>query len=158
MKKTLLLSLVLLLSATKTFACSCIETNESISKKITKEFDQSDLIITGKVIDIKIVNKEKQKSSFDPIIYKFEVLKNIKGALKTKVIDIVSVESGASCGYKFELGKSYLVYSKKSVYYSSKTKNEYDFATGLCKRNQKLKNVSKKEFRKLEKLSAKKKK
>jgi len=158
MKKTFILILLLFFSINENFACSCIEINESLSKKVEKAFTEADLIISGKVIEIEIVNKARLKSSADPIIYKFEITKTIKGIIEKEIIEIVSKTSGASCGYKFELGKSYLVYARKSNYFSSKTKNEFDFITGLCDRNQILKNVNKKELRKLNKLNCKKEK
>jgi hypothetical protein len=158
MKKTFLLVLILLFSITKSFACSCAETNESLSKKVEKAFTKSDLIISGKVIDVKIVNKARIISSADPIIYKFEITKIIKGKLNKQVVEIASEERGARCGYKFELGKSYLVYGRKSTHFSSQTNNEFDFVTSLCDRNQKLEIVDKKEFRKLKKLNCKKEK
>jgi hypothetical protein len=67
-----------------------MKTNESLSKKIEKAYIQSDLIISGKVIDIEIVNKAKMKSSADPNIYKFEIIRNIKGKIEKEVIEIVS--------------------------------------------------------------------
>lgn len=152
MKKTLLLILIFIFSITKTIACGCMKTNESLSKKVEKAYIHSDLIISGKVIDIEIVNKAEMKSSADPIIYKFEIINNIKGKIEKEVIEIVSKESSASCGYKFELGESYLVYARKSNEFSLKTKNEFDFVTSLCDRNQKLRNVKKEEFQKLKKL------
>lgn len=155
MKKTFLLIFILVFSTTKTFACSCIEINESLTKKVEKAFTNSDLIISGKVIEVILVNTEKIKSSADPIIYKFEITKTIKGKLEKEVIEIASEESGASCGYKFELGKSYLVYARKSTHFASKTKNEFDFVTSLCDRNLMLNKVDKKELRKLKKLNCK---
>lgn len=78
-----------------------METNESLSRKIKQAFTQSDLIISRKVVEIKIVNKVRIQSSAAPIIYKFE----ISEITKTKFIEITSKASGASCGYKFELVK-----------------------------------------------------
>jgi len=156
MKKAFLLILIFIFSITKTFACSCIETNESLSKKVEKAFNQSDLIISGKVIEVVIVNKAKMKSSADPIIYKFEIIKTVKGKTEKEIIEIASEIGGASCGYKFELGKSYLVYARKSTHFAEMTKNEFDFVTSLCDRNQKLNNVDKKELRKLKNLNCKK--
>lgn len=95
------------------------------------------------------------KSSADPIIYKFEITETIKGKQKKQVIEIASQRNGSSCGYKFELGKSYLVYSRKSAHFSTKTKNEIDFVTSLCDRNQILENTRKREFRQLKKLNRK---
>jgi hypothetical protein len=153
MKKTFLLIFFFIFSITETFACSCIETNESLSKKVEKAFNQSDLIIRGKVVEILIVSKAKMKSSADPIIYKFEIINTIKGKTEKEIIEIASETSGVSCGYKFELDKSYLVYARKSNHFSSKTKNEFDFVTSLCDRNQKLKSVDKEELLKLKKLN-----
>ncbi|MBV7270718.1 hypothetical protein [Winogradskyella luteola] len=153
MKRTFILILVLIFSITETFACSCIQTNEPLSKKVEKAFAQSDLIISGKVVEIKIVNKARMKSSADPIIYKFEITKTLKGKIEKEFIEIASETSGASCGYKFELGKSYLVYARKSTHFAKMTKNKFDFVTGLCDRNQKLNKVDKKELRKLKKLN-----
>lgn len=158
MKKTFLLILFFIFSINETFACSCIKMNESLSKKVEKAFTQADLIISGKVVEIKIVNKARMKSSADPIIYRFEIIKTIKGKIEKEIIEITSETSGASCGYKFELGKSYLVYARKSTHFAKMTKNESDFVTSLCDRNQKLSKVHKKELRKLEKLSSKNKK
>lgn len=131
-------------------------TRESLSKKVEKAFTRSGLIISGKVIEIKVVNTEDLKSSADPIIYKFEIAKIIKGNLNKEVIEIVSEVSEISCGFVFQLGKSYLVYARKSTYFSSQTKNEFDFMTSLCDRNQKLRLVNKKELRKLKRLNRRK--
>ncbi len=158
MKRTFLLILILVFSITETFACSCIETNESLSKKVEKAFTQADFIISGKVVEINILNKARMKSSADPIIYKFEITKVIKGKIEKEIIEIASQTSGASCGYKFELGQSYLVYARKSSQFAEMTKNEFDFVTSLCTRNQKLNKVHKKELRNLIKLNCKKEK
>ncbi len=147
MKKALIL--IFLLSFTKSFACSCVEIDESLSKKVERAFNQSDLIISGKVVDIIVVNNSKIKSSADPIIYKFEILKKFKGKIEKQFIEIASEASRASCGYSFELGKSYLVYARKSTHFVKMTKNKFDFVTGLCSRNQELSGVRKKELRKL---------
>lgn len=158
MKNTVLLLLISVFSLTTSFACSCIDIEQSLSKKVEQAYSQSDLIISGKVINIEIVNKGTITSSADPLIYKFEVIKFIKGELKTEIIEIASERSGASCGYTFQLGKSYLVYARKSNHFSAKTHNEFDFVTGLCTRNQSLKDVKRKEFRKLKRLNCRNKK
>jgi hypothetical protein len=153
MKKTFIL--ILLFSITKTFACSCIGTNGTLSQKVEKAFIQSELILTGTVVEMKIINKGKLKSSADPVIYKFEIIKTIKGKLKKEIIEIASEIGGSSCGYRFELGRSYLVYARKSTHFSSKTNNKFDFVTSICERNRILKEVNKKELQKLNKLNKK---
>jgi Tissue inhibitor of metalloproteinase len=153
MKKAYLIIFIFSLAITKTFACSCIGTNESLSKKVQKSFNQSDLILIGKVIDKELIFNEEYQSSADPVIYKFEVTKIIKGKLKKEIIEIASERSEISCGYEFEIGKSYLVYALRSSHFSSITKNEFDLVTSLCSRNQKLSKVKKEELRKLKKLA-----
>lgn len=127
----------------------------SFSKKVERAFTQSDLIISGKVIDINKGEVENKKPFASPVIYKFEIFKKFKGNFEREVVEIISEESGSMCGYKFELGKYYIVYARNINYYSTITNNEYDFVTSICTRNQILKNVKKKEVRKLKKLNHK---
>ncbi len=153
MKKIFIL--ILFFSITNSFACSCIEMDVSFLKKVERAFTQSDLIISGKVVDINNGAVENKKPFASPVIYKFEILKNFKGKIEREVVEIISEESGSMCGYKFELGKFYIVYARNINYYSSITNNEFDFVTSICTRNQILKNVKKKEVRKLKKLKHK---
>ena len=151
MKKTILLILIIF-TVSETFACVCGGTKEPLNKQVKRVFNQSDLIFTGKVIEIKKLNKKRVKSSADPIIYKFEIIKIIKGKIEKRIVEVASEMSGISCGYEFKLGKTYLVYSLKPKRFSNTTKNEFDFATGLCSRNQFLSKVKRKELRKLKRL------
>jgi hypothetical protein len=62
MKKAILLILISFFSITEIYSCTCIDrTKEFISKKVKRAFNQADLIVSGKVIEIKIVNKAKPK-------------------------------------------------------------------------------------------------
>jgi len=158
MKKNFLIVLFLIFISTESFACSCGGRHESLSKQVKRSFDNTDLIFTGKVIKITEINNSLLKSSADPIIYTFEIIQVIKGQVQKKNIEIASAISSASCGYNFRIGKSYLVYSRKSTRYSKLTKNKFYFSTSLCSRNQFLSKVSKKEFRKLKELNTRKEK
>lgn len=153
MKKIFIL--VLFFSITNSFACSCIEMDMSFLKKVERAFTQSDLIISGKVIDINKGVVENKMPFASPVIYKFEIFKKFKSNFEREVVEIISEESGSMCGYKFELGKFYIVYARNIKYYSIITNNEFDFVTSICNRNQILKNVKKKEVRKLKKLNQK---
>lgn len=153
MKKTVFFLFILFFPLNKSFACSCAETNESLSKKVNKAYKASTLIITGKVINVKHTNSGLIKSSAAPVIYTFEVISTLKGELKKATVEILSAESSASCGYKFELGKTYLVYANTSNHFSSQTNKKSHFITGLCNRNEKLKKVKKKELRKLKRFN-----
>ncbi|WP_400080159.1 hypothetical protein [Winogradskyella sp. R77965] len=154
MNQILLTVVLSIFTISNGIACSCITINESLSKKITKSFNQSDFILTGKVISRQAKRSSRQyQSSFDPIIYKFEIKTIIKGNIKTRYVEIASPIDGASCGYSFEVGKFYLVYGRVSDQFSSITENETDLVTGLCNRNRKLRKVKKRELRKLKRLS-----
>ena len=156
MKKTFLLLFILFFSISKTHACRCIRSDKSLNKKVKKAFKQADLILSGKVIAMNVVNEKDLRFSSDLIRYTFEIKKTIKGKIKREIIEISSSASSASCGYLFELGRSYLVYAKKWPQVSSKTKNTANYFTSLCDRNQQLKNVHRKELIKLKKLSRRK--
>lgn len=135
------------------YACSCIETKEKLKTKVKKGFKDADLVIIGKVIEIKEVNKDTLiKSSADPVIYVFELKQIFKEEINTSFIEVVSAASSASCGYVFNLGEEYLVYARKSDFYKNTTHNKFDFTTGLCSRNQKLNILHKKEQRVLNRL------
>ena len=151
----ILLLVLILIPTSKVLACTCIGTNESLSKKVNKAYVESDLIFTGKVISKEIKTNGKYQSSADPVIYKFEIIKKIKGEISVSVIEVVSERDEQSCGYMFEVGKSYLVYSAESTHFTSTTKTKSDFVTGLCRRNQKLNKTRKRELRKLNRLANK---
>lgn len=153
MNTKLLPVIIAILFATTSFACSCVEFKGTFRKQIEKSFSESDVIVLGKVVGIKKLNSNALlKSSADPVIYTFEIQNILKGKLEKEVIEIVSASDGASCGYVFETGKSYLVYSRTSNFFAAKTNNAFDYSTGLCSRNQELKKVRKKELRKLSRL------
>lgn len=64
-------------------------------------------------------------SSADPVIVSFDVSRAWKGITENRV-EIITAQSSASCGYRFEKGKEYLVYAYES---------EGKLSTGLCSRN-----------------------
>ncbi|MBG42355.1 MAG: hypothetical protein CL530_00115 [Aequorivita sp.] len=153
MKNSILIIILSLISITQALACSCVEENISLGRKVKAEFQSSDLVFTGKVIDI--IDNETGETTFSgyPLIYIFEVVQTFKGKSETKIIEVVSARESASCGYKFNLGETYLVYSINSDFYNSYTRNNSDFITSLCDRNKPFATTEKREIRKLERLS-----
>lgn len=150
MRNLLFTIALLLISITNICACSCSDTDQLLAKKVKEAFLNADMIFTGKVIDTKEINTIlPYKSSSDPIVYTFEVIKKIKGKTKKTVLKILSPNSGASCGYSFQLGESYLVYSSASDYFTKQTGIKTSFVTSLCRRNQELQSVHRKELKKL---------
>jgi len=153
MRKLILTFLVIAISGTTSYACSCIELNESLRQKVKSSFIESDLIFTGKVLEKTIVENEMYKSSMDPVIYKFEVTQIYKGTIDKKIIEVVTSRDSASCGFPFQIGTSYLVYSVKSDFYSDRTGSTTDYITDLCRRNQDLALTRNKELRILNRLN-----
>ncbi|MAM27468.1 MAG: hypothetical protein CMC13_00445 [Flavobacteriaceae bacterium] len=152
MRKTLLLILLISISTTEIIACTCAREKASLERKVKTEFNRSDLIFTGKVISKVTKTNEEYFSLADPTIYTFEIIEKIKGTFQSTNVEIVSEESGASCGYNFEIGQQYLVYSINSDQFTSTTANKHDFVTDLCRRNQKINTIDKREIKKLRKL------
>ncbi|WP_299313222.1 hypothetical protein [uncultured Aquimarina sp.] len=150
MRNLLLTIAIILIPITNICACSCSDTDQPLGKKVKEAFLSADLIFTGKVIDIKEINTIlPYKSSSDPVVYTFEVIQKIKGKTKKTILKILSSNSGASCGYNFQLGESYLVYSSVSDHFAKQTGIKTSFVTSLCRRNQELQSVHKKELKKL---------
>ncbi|MDC7996356.1 hypothetical protein [Altibacter sp. HG106] len=155
MRKILLILLITAISSITSYACSCIEKKESIRKKIKSSYVESDLIFIGKVLEKTILENELYSSSADPVIYKFELTQVYKGNIDKKTIEVVTSRDSASCGFPFQIGKNYIVYSIKSDFYTDRTGSNTDFITGLCRRNQELDHLRKKELRILTRLKNK---
>jgi len=86
-------------------ACSCIieSTNEALENSVA--------IFSGTVTKITESHPTWPiTSSADPVTVEFQVDRVWKGPSE-KTIKVKTPSSGASCGYGFEMGKTYLVYS-----------------------------------------------
>jgi hypothetical protein len=101
---SLALTLFLLASAEKSFACSCLRTLEPVKKQVQQAFMDSTAIFSGEVIEINESPADKNS-----LLVKFKVAKSWKGELNPEVT-ITTAKDGAMCGYSFEIGKTYLVY------------------------------------------------
>lgn len=136
--------------------CSCISEKEPLKKKVKKAFYKSDIVFTGNVVAITDLNTHPTRmSSSDPIQYTFEVIQKIKGVTTRENIQIISARSSASCGYAFQIGKTYIVYASISDHYKTITQNESDYFTGSCRRNNHVARVSNREKKILKRLSKK---
>ncbi len=114
-----------------TIACSCLP--PGLPKT---ELKKSDLVCTGKIISIR---------KFDNYTNEFTILiiKYFKGKKRSKTLTVLSeINTGASCGYPFELGKEYIIFSSKEPFTkfikdeNGKThrKIEKRYYTNSCKR------------------------
>jgi hypothetical protein len=165
MKKTTFITLILLiLSVNGIYACSCIKSN------IKKGFNNSDLIFTGKVVD---VNEKILKDSiltengkfyvreYRRIEFKFKVSEFIKGKNKTEFITVTTTGGGADCGNYFKLNTEHLVYSYETDIklnsFDENAKTEPYFTTSICTRTKDLNRTKKREILKLKRLAKRKK-
>jgi hypothetical protein len=109
----------------KAYACSCasVEPNEA--------FEKAEAVFTGKVLNIK--QQRKQEGVVGAIEYRdvnlFEVQETWKGINQSQVI-VYDNGHDVSCGFNFEVGKTYLIYT-----YKGKDGGLY---TGLCSRTEEI--------------------
>jgi len=100
-----LLSSVLLLSIifsftfpTVSYGCSCLK-----PPKTEKAYEVAQKVFTGKVLK---VSEDLKKNK----IVSIQILESYKG-VKTPTIEVKTANNSASCGFHFEVGKKYLVYT-----------------------------------------------
>ena len=107
----------------------------------------SDGIFIGKLVDSRLAEFKVYDQIYPYMEYNFEVIKKYKGnTIDNKVI--IRTGLGASdCGYRFLLGKKYIVYG--SLYKGNL------YSTNLCTRNKEVTSHEEREFKILEKLSEK---
>ena len=156
MKKTFFLSTILLfISVSQIYACSCAESS------IKKAFRNSDIIFTGKVVDIneKIMtdsipldNGEFYSREYKHVEFKFKIISLIKGEKLTEFITVTTSGNEAACGNYFDLHSEHLVYS-----YLDNFNSESYLTTSICTRTKELNRTDKKEILKLKRLSRRKK-
>ena len=102
---SLALTLFLLASAEKAFACSCLRSLEPEKKQVQQAFTDSTAIFSGEVLEI-----SEDSADQNSLLVKFKVAKLWKGELNREVT-ITTAKDSAMCGYTFEIGKKYLVYA-----------------------------------------------
>jgi len=147
MIRAILVFLVFSLSA-EMMACTCIQEKASFSHHVKKALTDSDAVFIANVIDREIIQESEDYQSFmTPVVYTFEVISVYKGVSENRTIQVVSNRDGESCGYSFEIGQTYLVYARDTDYYSENEKIKTSFTTGLCDRNQVIRNVKKRELK-----------
>lgn len=102
---SLALTLFLLASAENSVACSCLVSPEPEKKQVQRAFTDSTAIFSGEVFEISESSADK-----DSVLVKFKVAKLWKSELNREVT-VTTAKESAMCGYRFEIGKKYLVYA-----------------------------------------------
>lgn len=102
-------------------ACSCDlpYPKLSLSQQVKKARKQSQAVFVGRVFDI--VNPPGSYI----VVVKFRVESVWRGKL-AKEVSLTTGRGNGDCGYRFEVGQSYLVYAYGS--------DETDLATNICQR------------------------
>ena len=138
--------LLIAFSSNIAYACSCSRVG------ILKDQKTSDLVFTGKVVEIKeIVTQEKLTGSEKTVEYKrYEFVFEIKHVHKRKKdfeftdrITVITTGGGADCGNYFHLNEKYLVYAYKEQnkvgWGLEDQKAEKEFmSTHLCTRTKRI--------------------
>jgi hypothetical protein len=106
------------------YACSCAEL-----PSVEGELERSEGVFAGKVIEIK-ENKTLNGVMTKSVLFKVE--NTWKGISQSQVIISTGI-GGGDCGYEFEEGKEYLVYSSNSKVYSGN-----NLSTTICRRTNDL--------------------
>lgn len=126
--------LQLLLCSNYSFACNCIG-----NSNIKQALKSSDFVFRGKVI-------EKTNFIIDTLFadryvynvqYTFEIETIYKGRKKNRkqIISVVTGVGNGDCGFEFEKGQEYIVYTDwKDKYYSAGQRVTKFLYTDICKR------------------------
>lgn len=127
MKKIFFLTLVsfcfFTFGAAESFACSCILDEETPAEiQIKKAYESAAAVFSGEVVEI-----TKEPDDFN-VRVKLKLEKSWKSDLSEEVIIRTGINDGL-CGYKFEIGKKYLVYA------SGENEN---LRTDICRRTASL--------------------
>ncbi|MFC7358519.1 hypothetical protein ACFQO1_12530 [Jejudonia soesokkakensis] len=150
MKNSVLFVLLVFFSISNAIACTCVFEKQSLHKKVKIAYATSKVVFTGNVIAKKnIPDQTDNHLKLDLIRYTFEVINPFKNTEGNETIDVISLADGGMCGYTFVVGKTYLVYARTSESYSDHSEIKTSYTTGLCDRNNTIRNVNKRELRKL---------
>jgi hypothetical protein len=103
---SLVLAIIFIASAEKSFACSCMVTDEPLETQIQKAFDGSAAVFSGEVILV----EPKDEYTLTVKIKSSQVWKG----KELEEFTVNTSKQSTMCGYYFEIGKKYLVYANKS--------------------------------------------
>jgi hypothetical protein len=178
MRIRLLVTLILLGLVGEIYACKCDGTGT-----VKSSFNVSDAVISGRVISKEIVpysqtvnqdsvsaiksrlKDDKQKLQFFEMSYivkvEFEIVEKYKGTNLRDTVTIYTAMNSASCGYKFDIGKSYIIYASRKSYLDFMFMDKVDrnkgleikntYWTNICTRTTEYNNLEADELRALNK-------
>jgi hypothetical protein len=144
------LTIILLAFVGYGYACKC-----GGPQTVKSSFEASYLVVSGQVLSKELVpfsqtikpdsvsaikerlKGDKQNLQFFEMSYIFkidlEIVERYKGTDLRDTVTIYTAMHSASCGYKFELGESYLVYASKTSYLGFMFRDKVDLSNGSQK-------------------------
>jgi hypothetical protein len=128
------------------WACSCIG-----KKTVKDEISKSDVIFSGKILSRNIVAINDSNLPSGLVLRNVEfiilITKIYKGQAINDTLRLITGVGGGDCGYEFEIGSEYIIYSLHSnKYFESGNKVDVFIYTDICTRTRR---IDKKELRKI---------
>lgn len=108
------------LMPSKTYACSC-----EVQTDPVKAVEASKAVFTGKVLAIKNKVMDIEGILDQKVAVLFDVEQTWKGTAQTQVVVLTNLGS-PSCGFNFEVGKSYLAFANAYDHHDS------ELGTSIC--------------------------
>lgn len=134
---------IIMNSSYAVFACSCIG-----EESVKAAFRKYDVIVVGRVISIDNITmqvkndpiQERHQAKLKVFNFHFkkvtiEVRKIYKGKIKTEIIEIITGQGRGDCGFPFQIGETYLIYSSfENTYFEQGEKVSNYLFTDICSR------------------------
>jgi hypothetical protein len=118
------------LACVEGFACTCAppDPRQSVRGQVRAALGESRAVFSGKVLE---VAEDPEAMS---VVVRLKVAKSWKGSTHGEV-RVVTGRGGGDCGYRFEVGESYLVYAHGS--------GAGGLSTNICRRTARLSEAAK---------------
>ncbi|MET0945161.1 MAG: hypothetical protein ABWY22_07120 [Flavobacterium sp.] len=145
--KKLLVIVFFIFSTNFSFACSCIG-----KSKMKKEIENTNVVFTGKIVSRKVYeekNEYNENLNFAKVEYKVLIIERLKGEIKTDTLTIFTGLGNGDCGIKFQIGKSYIIYSNyEDEHFNNGKKVQKYLSTNICTRTIEFENTEYKKIKK----------
>ena len=134
MKRALFLTVgvivLVMLACVDAFACTCSlpDSGLSLKRQVSMALNESRAVFSGKVLEVR---EDAQTFS---LVVRLRVERFWKGSPKGEV-RVFTWRGGGDCGYRFEVGESYLVYAHGA--------GDGSLSTNICQRTARLSEASK---------------
>ena len=130
-------------SSNAVFACNCIG-----EESVKAAFRKYDIIVVGRVMSIDNITmqvkndliQDRHQAKLRVFNFHFkkvtlEVRKIYKGKIKTGIVEIITGQGRGDCGFPFQIGETYLIYSSfENTYFEQGEKVSNYLFTDICSR------------------------